>query len=74
MRARIQGTARVKCVVQPTGICTDIEIVRSLDPTFGLDLAAIDNVKQWRFKPYMQGGQPVETQVPITVNFTIRTQ
>ncbi len=36
--------------------------------------AAREAVKQWRFKPYLQNGQPVETQVPITVNFTIRTK
>ena len=30
-------------------------------------------VKQWRFKPYLQAGQPVETEARITVNFTIST-
>jgi len=30
-------------------------------------------VRQWRFKPYLQNGQPVETQARITVNFTIST-
>jgi outer membrane biosynthesis protein TonB len=28
---------------------------------------------QWHFKPYLQNGQPVETQARITVNFTIST-
>lgn len=72
MRARIQGIARVTCVVQPNGICTDIQIVRSLDPTFGLDLEAINNVKAWRFKPGMRLGQPVPVQVTIDVEFTVR--
>jgi periplasmic protein TonB len=36
--------------------------------------AAQEAVKQWRFKPYLQNGQPVETQCNITVNFTISTQ
>jgi outer membrane biosynthesis protein TonB len=30
-------------------------------------------VRQWRFKPYLQNGQAVETQARITVNFTIST-
>jgi outer membrane biosynthesis protein TonB len=30
-------------------------------------------VKQWHFKPYYQGGRPVETQARVTVNFTIST-
>jgi periplasmic protein TonB len=72
MRARIQGTARVQCIVQPSGQCTNVEIVHSLDPTFGLDLRALDNVKQWRFKPGMRMGQPVPVQVTIDVEFTVR--
>jgi outer membrane biosynthesis protein TonB len=35
--------------------------------------AAREAVRQWRFKPYLQHGQPVETQARITVNFTIST-
>jgi TonB family protein len=34
--------------------------------------AAREAVKQWRFKPYLQDGQPVETEANITVGFTIR--
>jgi TonB family protein len=34
--------------------------------------AAREAVKQWRFKPYFQDGQPVETQARVTVDFTIR--
>jgi outer membrane biosynthesis protein TonB len=29
-------------------------------------------VRQWRFKPYLQNGQPVETKARITVNFSIK--
>jgi periplasmic protein TonB len=72
MRARIQGTARLSCVVQPNGMCTNIEIVRSVDPTFGLDLQAINNVKQWKFKPGLRYGQPVAVHVTIEVEFTVR--
>jgi protein TonB len=38
-----------------------------------LAAAAREAVKQWHFKPYLQNGQPVETQARITVNFTIST-
>jgi TonB family protein len=33
--------------------------------------AAREAVKQWRFKPYYQSGQPVETEAQITVKFAI---
>jgi protein TonB len=72
MRARIQGSVLVECVVQPAGICTDIQIVRSLDPTFGLDQEAIKSVKQWKFKPGLRLGQPVPVLVTIEVEFALR--
>jgi periplasmic protein TonB len=37
-----------------------------------LTAAAQQAVRQWRFKPYMQNGEPVETRATITVNFSIR--
>jgi TonB family protein len=37
MRARIQGTVWVECIVQTNGQCSDTHVVRSLDQTFGLD-------------------------------------
>jgi protein TonB len=72
MRARIQGDVWVECVVQPNGVCTDIQIVRSLDPTFGLDEEAVKSVRQWRFKPGTRLGQAVPVLVTIEVTFTLR--
>ncbi|MGA9803322.1 MAG: energy transducer TonB [Terriglobales bacterium] len=31
--------------------------------------AALDAVRQWRYKPYYLDGEPVEIQTQITVNF-----
>jgi periplasmic protein TonB len=33
--------------------------------------AAIDAVKQWRYKPYSVDGEPVEVDSRITINFTL---
>jgi protein TonB len=35
--------------------------------------AAIDAVRQWRYKPYFLNGEPVEVDSHITVNFTLST-
>src|SRR5476649_748526 len=67
MRARLQGTARIRCIVQPNGVCTNIEIEHSLDKTFGLDQEAMNSVKLLRFKPGMRMGQAVPVQVTIDV-------
>ncbi|HET8668096.1 MAG TPA: energy transducer TonB [Terriglobales bacterium] len=36
-----------------------------------LTAAAIDAVKQWRYKPYILNGQPVDVDTTITVNFNM---
>jgi protein TonB len=33
--------------------------------------AAINAVKQWRYKPYLLNGEPVEVDCHITINFTL---
>ena len=33
--------------------------------------AAMDAVRQWRYRPYMLNGDPVEVDTQITVNFTM---
>jgi protein TonB len=33
--------------------------------------AALDAVKQWRYRPYMLNGQPVEVETAVEVNFTL---
>ena len=72
IRAKIQGTAILSCVVTPDGVCTDIEIVRSLDNKFGLDVEAIKNVKLWKWRPGMRLGQKVAVKVLCEIEFTIR--
>jgi TonB family protein len=72
MRARIQGTVWVECIVQTTGVCTDVHVVRSLDQTFGLDREAVKAAQQWRFKPGMRFGQPVPVLVTIELSFALR--
>ena len=37
-----------------------------------LAAAAQQAVREWRFKPVLQNGQPVETKANIVVNFTIK--
>jgi TonB family protein len=72
MRARIQGSVLVECVVQTNGVCTDVQVVRHLDQNFGLDEEAVKSVRQWRFKPGMRLGQPVPVLVTIEVEFALR--
>lgn len=72
MRAKIQGTAIVECVVLPDGTVGDVQIVKSLDPTFGLDQEAIKAARKWLFQPGTLKGQPVAVLVSIELTFTLR--
>src|SRR5205823_286661 len=49
MRAKVQGTVLLECVVRPDGSVGDVQVVRSLDPTFCLDQQAVQAAKKWRF-------------------------
>lgn len=72
LRARIEGTVGLRCIVRPDGSVSDVSIVRSLDKEFGLDQQAIAAVQQWRFAPGERLGRPVPVLVQVEVAFTIR--
>jgi len=72
MRAKIQGTVLIECIVQPDGSVTDVHVVRSLDPTFGLDQEAMKAARAWRFAPGVRMGEPVPVQISIELTFTLR--
>ena len=45
-------------------------------PVTGLPLsekAALDAVRQWKYKPYSLNGQPTEIETEVTVNFTLNS-
>jgi len=72
MRAKVQGTVLLECVVLPDGSVGKVDVVRSLDPTFGLDQEAVKAAKQWRFQPGTRFGEPVAVLVTIELTFTLR--
>ena len=47
-------------------------VIRSLDPTFGLDQEAERTVKKWVFSPGTRLGQPVPVVIEIEMSFTLR--
>jgi TonB family protein len=67
---KVQGSVAIQALISADGRIQDLRILSG--PSI-LASAAQEAVRQWRFKPYLQNGQPVETQAKITVNFTIST-
>jgi protein TonB len=67
-RTRLEGTVVLLAVIGTDGCVKDVRIESGLPI---LAQAAIDAVKQWRYKPYMVDGEPVEVDSRITINFTL---
>lgn len=72
MRAKMQGSVWLECVVLPDGTVGDVRVTRSLDQRFGLDQEAIAAARRWRFKPGLMNGQPVPVLITIELTFTLR--
>jgi periplasmic protein TonB len=72
MRAKVQGTVLLECVVRPDGSIGDVQVIRSLDPTFGLDQQAVAAARKWRFAPGTRLGEPVPVLITIELQFTLR--
>jgi TonB family protein len=68
---KVQGAVVLQALIGKDG---DIQDLHVLSGPAILSAAAREAVKQWRFRPYLQSGQAVETEARITVNFTISTQ
>ncbi len=66
--ARIQGDVILKAIIGKDGEIQDLQLV-SGHPM--LVPAAIDAVRQWRYRPYLLNGQPVEVETTITVIFSL---
>lgn len=67
-RARIEGKVVLMAVIGRDGTVKDLRVESGLPI---LAQAAIDAVKQWRYKPYLIDGEPVEVDSRITINFTL---
>src|ERR1700756_2286248 len=67
-QARIQGSVLLQAQISKEGTIEHLTLI-SGHPM--LAPAAIEAVKQWRYKPYILNGEPVEVDTQITVNFTL---
>ena len=66
--ARVQGDVVLSAIIDTNGQIQNLQLV-SGHPM--LVPAAITAVRQWRYKPYLLNGQPVEVETTITVIFTL---
>ena len=65
---RIQGAVFLHVIISKTGDVATVDLISghpSLAP------AAIKAVKQWKYKPYLLDGKPVEVDAQVQVNFAL---
>jgi protein TonB len=63
-----QGSVVLQALIGRDGSIQNLHVV-SGHPL--LIKAAVDAVKQWRYRPYLLNNEPVEVETQITVNFTL---
>ena len=65
-RARIEGTVELRAVISKDGM---IEGLQRISGHPLLVTAAMDAVRQWRYRPYMLNAEPLEVETNVVVNF-----
>ena len=65
---RVQGAVVLQARISKTGDIADLRVISGDEL---LVPAAIKAVEQWKYRPYLLKGQPIEVQTRITLNFTL---
>jgi len=68
LRMRTEGGVKLLATIGKTGNVTEVKVV-SGEPL--LTQSAVEAVKQWKYKPYLLNGAPVEIQTEISINFKL---
>jgi TonB family protein len=67
--ARVEGVVVLQIVIGEDGSVIEAVVLRSIPM---LDQAAIDAVLQWVYQTTLLNGVPVEVEMNVTINFTLR--
>ncbi len=66
--ARVSGTVVLQATISKSGTITNLRVVSG---NAMLQSAALEAVRQWRYRPYMLNGDPVEVDTTINVVFNL---
>lgn len=68
-KARVTGVVILEAVIDEQGNVKDVKVRQGLSD--GLDQAAVEAVRTWKFKPARMDGKPVAVWYTLSVSFTI---
>ena len=66
LQQHLEGSVVLQVWVARDGSVQDVKLMKGY---IQLGRAAVDAVRQWRFKPFAPNGQPISFQTPVTVTF-----
>lgn len=66
---RLQGSVLMAAEITKDGGVTELTVISTPSPE--LADSALDAVRQWRYKPTLLNGNPVEVETRIVVNYTL---
>jgi protein TonB len=67
--ARLQGIVILEIVIDRTGEVADTRVLKGLP--MGLDAAAVEAVRTWKFRPATLHGKPVAVYFTVPVSFRL---
>ncbi|MBN9616763.1 MAG: hypothetical protein BGO25_10665 [Acidobacteriales bacterium 59-55] len=65
----LDGTCKLKAVIDKDGNVSDLQVVQSLRKDY--DDAAMKAVKTWHYKPFLLNGEPTAVETTISVTYTL---
>jgi protein TonB len=69
-RAGLRGRVILRAVIAENGNVESVEVLSVTNPIFSD--AAVDAVRQWRYRPASMGGRPVRVYLSVVVEFLVR--
>jgi protein TonB len=67
-QARVQGSVVLRAIISRSGTIENLQVLSGHPLLTG---SAVDAVKQWRYRPYILNGEPVDVETEVTVNFIL---
>jgi len=67
-QVRVQGKVVLRAMISREGAIENLQVLSGHSM---LIPAAVDAVRQWRYRPYVLNGEPVEVETEVTVNFIL---
>lgn len=67
--ARVQGSVRIEATISKDGVPVELRVISS--PSDELSQSAIEAVRQWRYRPTLLNGNPIQVVTEVLINYTL---